>query len=143
MKKISYYFLLLVLTHNFYAQDLYRYHQKYWYLRSKLRNDFMKIGTGQGESIPFTHRGKDANVTDPLKNAIGGGDLIRELGIYLGVLATEYRLLKNNYQNTDSVNHRRHFDHKKLKSELTCIEIGIKTKKPSFQMASLLVFEHS
>lgn len=105
MKKILCYLLLITLTHNFYAQDLYKNHQKYWYLRSKLRNDFMKIGTEQGESIPFTHRGKDANITDTLKNAIGGGDLISELGVYLGVLATEYRLLKNNYQNTDSVKH--------------------------------------
>lgn len=27
--------------------------QKYWYYKTRLNNDFIKIGTKQGESIPF------------------------------------------------------------------------------------------
>ena len=28
-------------------------HRKYWYYRTRLVNDFTKVGTGQGMSIPF------------------------------------------------------------------------------------------
>lgn len=95
--------ILIMVSACVSAQDLSKNHQKYWYLRSKLRNDFMKVGLGQGESIPMTHRGKTATAASPAKTLTGGGDLISEIGIYLGVLATEYQLLSLNNQNTDSV----------------------------------------
>ncbi|MES2133452.1 MAG: T9SS type A sorting domain-containing protein [Bacteroidota bacterium] len=103
MKKIILFFLFA--CNCGFSQDMYKNHQKYWYLRSKLRNDFMKVGTNQGESIPMTFRGKTATAADPNKNAVGGGDLIGDLGIYMAVLATEYKMLKLNNQNTDSVKH--------------------------------------
>lgn len=33
-------------------------HRKYWYYRSRLCNDFMKIGSQQGESLPMSTRAK-------------------------------------------------------------------------------------
>lgn len=95
--------ILIMVGTGISAQDMSKNHQKYWYLRSKLRNDLMKVGLNQGESIPMTFRGKTATAADPNKTLTGGGDLISELGIYLGVLATEYQLLALNSQNTDSV----------------------------------------
>lgn len=83
-------------------------HLKYWHSRSKLRNDFMKIGLGQGESLPFVQRGLGTHIdgvnpsTIYYKTALKGGDLISELGIYIGVLASEYKILKDNSQKTDS-----------------------------------------
>lgn len=29
-------------------------HRKYWYFKSRLNNDFLKVGTAAGESMPFT-----------------------------------------------------------------------------------------
>lgn len=95
--------ILIMIGTDISAQDMSKNHQKYWYLRSKLRNDLMKVGLNQGESIPMTFRGKNATAANPDKTLTGGGDLISEIGIYLGVLATEYQLLSRNNQNTDSV----------------------------------------
>ncbi len=107
MKNLILLITILSTSINTIGQDVYQNHQKYWFLRSKLRNDLMKVGLNQGESIPFAQRGLDTK-TNNQANASGvtsGGDLISELGIYIGVLATEYKLLKNNNQNTDSVKH--------------------------------------
>ncbi|GAB4207402.1 MAG: hypothetical protein Fur0023_18150 [Bacteroidia bacterium] len=62
----------------------------------------MKVGTGDGESLPFMERGlgssKFTNPSDILK--IGDGTSI--LGYYIATLATEYYLLKNSSSKTDS-----------------------------------------
>ncbi len=79
-------------------------HRKYWYYRSRLTNDFMKIGPKQGESLPFSCRGKYGNgYGDPtsLYSQVGT-DVVSQLGPYICVLATEYKLLKDNNQPTDS-----------------------------------------
>lgn len=99
--------LLTILCYSLLAQDEFKNHQKYWFLRSKLRNDLMKVGLNQGESIPFAQRGIYSNInfdSDDINytGKLHGGDLISELGIYVGALATEYKLLKMNNQNTDS-----------------------------------------
>lgn len=31
--------------------------QKYWYYKTRLNNDFVKIELNQGESVPFNQRG--------------------------------------------------------------------------------------
>lgn len=77
----------------------YYHHLKYWYYKTRLNNDFVKVGTNQGESMPFNERA--VNFSDKMKI----GDGTARLGIYLGVLATEYRLLKNSGQNVDKVKH--------------------------------------
>ncbi len=65
--------------------------QKYWYYRERLVNDFLKIGDGPGESIPASMRsfgGKNSNTLE-------WGDATIDLGWYIGVLATEYKLLSD------------------------------------------------
>ncbi|MCE9539874.1 MAG: hypothetical protein K8R85_11745, partial [Bacteroidetes bacterium] len=69
--------------------------QKYWHYRYRLTHYFMVVGDGNGESLPAD-----------IRNLYNGGRLHFgetpvQLGYYLGVLATEYHLLKNNNQNTD------------------------------------------
>ena len=61
---------------------------KYWYYRYKLQNDFMVIGEGSGMSIPASIRNKWG---DKMKWAEG----TIYLGWYLGVLATENKLLND------------------------------------------------
>ena len=34
-------------------------HRKYWYYKSRLNNDFVKVGLNPGESIPAQQRGFD------------------------------------------------------------------------------------
>lgn len=89
-------------------------HRKYWYYKSHLNNDFIKIGLGFGESIPFNekltiHNDNTASSTMGLgfngAPKLHAGDATVRLGIYLSVLATEYRLLKNNNQNVSKVKH--------------------------------------
>ncbi len=80
-------------------------HRKYWYYRSRLVNDFLKVGTGQGESMPFNQRGLYASGFNPYFVDLNIGDGTSTLGYYIGLLATEYYLLQQNNQNTDKVKH--------------------------------------
>ncbi len=66
--------------------------QKYWWYRYRLINDFMKVGSGYGESIPIEQRrvkGTPPNSHTELKS----GDALQKLGNYLVLLATEYKML--------------------------------------------------
>jgi hypothetical protein len=77
-------------------------HRKYWYYKTRLNNDFVLVGTGPGKSLPFSTRawassGTNANLE------IGDGTSI--LGYYIAMLATEYYLLAQNSQNTNTVKH--------------------------------------
>lgn len=67
---------------------------KYWHYRYRLDNYFMVVGEKSGMSMPADIRNRFGNVLD-----WGEGPVY--LGYYIGVLATEYRLLKDNNQNTD------------------------------------------
>ncbi len=68
--------------------------QKYWYYRFRLRNDFLIAGLGQGHSLPMSERAQK-------KQASGlWGDTQTQLGYYIGVLATEYKILRDNGQPT-------------------------------------------
>lgn len=97
------------------SQD-YLNHTKYWLYRARLRNDFTLVGTGQGMSIPMQQRGIEYSPYqqgstylwnfDSNKNNTDGqtakwGDSLGDIGYYIGVLATEYELLRSNGQNTD------------------------------------------
>ncbi|MFN8231123.1 MAG: T9SS type A sorting domain-containing protein [Bacteroidia bacterium] len=82
-------------------------HKKYWYYKTRFNNDFVKVGTEDGASLPFNQRGW-RDQTPPFINhseQIKAGDVSAQLGIYLGVLATEYRLLKNKGQDVTKVKH--------------------------------------
>jgi hypothetical protein len=80
-------------------------HRKYWYYKSRLNNDFVKVGLKAGESLPFNQRGQwiqDFNVENcELKS----GDATSTLGYYIALLATEYYLLSKNDQSTEKVRH--------------------------------------
>ncbi len=82
------------------------HHLKYWYYRWRLRENFMKIGKGAGESLIADVRNTNMSTTgDPLLQNEGihlrFSDQTVFLGFYIGVLATEYRSLSYNGQNTD------------------------------------------
>lgn len=68
--------------------------KKYWYYRERLVNDFLKPGTLQGHSLPA---GSRWHQNQP---QILWGDETVELGWYIAVLATEYKLLQLNGQST-------------------------------------------
>ena len=41
--------LIIIISNATFAQTTTDNHRKYWYYRSRLVNDFMKVGLGQGE----------------------------------------------------------------------------------------------
>jgi hypothetical protein len=92
---------LLVVAQNFTVN-----HRKYWFYKSRLNNDFVKVGTGDGESLVFNQRGfyKDSRATswDAAVASMKIGDGTSTLGYYIAQLALEYYLLKLNNQKTDS-----------------------------------------
>jgi len=111
MKKFVIVITLMISVLISLAQDYTTLHNKYWYYRTRLRNDFMMVGTGAGCSIPMEQRGvyykplvgnyNWPNVWDGER--ANWGDALGETGYYIGVLATEYELLNRNGQETDSV----------------------------------------
>lgn len=99
------YFTCFLSSGRLKAQNATDHHRKYWYYRSRLTNDFLKVGRGQGESIPFMQRGKGGAGLVNANPDLGGGDHAGAIGYYIAVLATEYKLLKMNGQNIDKVKH--------------------------------------
>lgn len=103
------------LFHLLVAQNYIVNHRKYWFYKSRLNNDFIKVGTGDGESLIFNERGfgvgKDADGkdidmvatswNDPVAS-MKIGDGTSTLGYYIAQLALEYYLLRLNNQKTDS-----------------------------------------
>src|SRR4051812_16022744 len=105
MKPFSIISLLFILVACSYAQTDEINHQKYWYYKARLNNDFIKVGLDSGESIPFNTRGRFAKSFDIENVEISVGDATSILGNYLALLSTELFLLRNNEQNTDRVRH--------------------------------------
>lgn len=64
--------------------------KKYWENRDRFRKFFVKIGDEQGNSIPCAKRSRWDN-----SHLMRWGDATTQLGWYIGVLATEYKLLKD------------------------------------------------
>ena len=103
--KINSIFLVYFLTLSVNSYSQVEANQKlYWDYRDRLKKTFIKIGSGQGESLPMEWFDFDAdcrptgpNHTDPATNkgVIHWADATCYLGDYLGVLATEFKLLKN------------------------------------------------
>ncbi len=99
-------FFTIYTTQTLYAQNELSNHKKYWYYKSRLNNDFIKIGLDSGESIPFNERRFKHNITHNADSReILAGDGGTRLGIYLSTLATEYKLLKNNNQDLSEIKH--------------------------------------
>ncbi|MBI3500620.1 MAG: T9SS type A sorting domain-containing protein [Bacteroidetes bacterium] len=79
-----------------YAQGNQMNLQKYWHYRYRLKNYFMVMGDGSGESLPATIR----NIYGI--SSMQWSETPRYMGWYLGVLATEYKLLADNGQTSPS-----------------------------------------
>lgn len=95
-------FLLNLGGELLHAQTPEQNHQKYWYYRWRLRNHFMKIGPGQGESLIASERGIiNSGVGPDAKTHMTFGDQTFNLGYYMAILALEYDQLAGNNQNTD------------------------------------------
>jgi len=100
MKKIIYALLFVFIITDIYAQDIiheYQNLQKYWYYRFRLKNDFMLVGDCQGCSMPANTRNK--GLQNNLYWSDGGAS---DLGWYIGILATEYKLLSDAGEPTDT-----------------------------------------
>ena len=100
-------FILLPLSSVLFSQSDFINHKKYWYYKTRLNSDFIKIGLNAGESIPFNQRGYDGANYQVFKpgQELRAGDATVQLGCYLAVLATEYRLLKDNGQDLTKIKH--------------------------------------
>ena len=70
--------------------------QKYWYYRWRLVNDFVKVGSAVGHSIPIQSRQGYNGIPD-----IEVADATIYHGFYLGILATEFKLLSINQRHSD------------------------------------------
>lgn len=55
--KETLYIIFMLIEIFCYSQDYSTLQSKYWYYRTRLRNDFMEAGSGQGSSIPMEERG--------------------------------------------------------------------------------------
>jgi hypothetical protein len=93
-------------------------HRKYWYYKSRLNNDFLRVGLDSGESIPFTTRGTDnfSGFSD-LNPKLSVGDATSNLGYYIALLATEYYLLSQSILGFQS---QKSLSLSKVKHELFC-----------------------
>ncbi|GAB4278079.1 MAG: hypothetical protein Kow0068_01550 [Marinilabiliales bacterium] len=74
---------------NTYGQNDYMNLEKYWYYRNRLKY-FVQIGDNQGESCIACIRNKNCS------NILRYGQHMTHLGYYIGVLATEAKLLLDN-----------------------------------------------
>ena len=92
MKKIIF-FILGFYTISLFSQSYYDNLKKYWYYRQRFKKYFIKIGTNPGESLPMSLRGY--NDSHSSHQQFDWGQTTIFLGEYIGVLATEYYLLKN------------------------------------------------
>jgi hypothetical protein len=70
--------------------------EKYWYYRQRLTDYFVKIGENPGESVVA----QILNVKKSKELKLSDGTI--DLGNYIAVLATEYKLLSDNNQNVQN-----------------------------------------
>ena len=85
------------------ADQAYVNQTKYWFYRNRLINEFMKIGPNAGESTPLFNLVREDPAFEKYVLAYAGDGMIRSTGQYIGVLATEYAILKasgQDYTNT-------------------------------------------
>src|SRR5688500_12812728 len=82
---------------------------KYWNYRNRLKRDYSVIGFEPGHSVVMTRHefGDESGYLPFVCDSYGWGgvvewgDAVAHHGTYLSLLATEYKLLKNNNQPTD------------------------------------------
>lgn len=105
IKKYTYLIIVIftITTKQFAQQtvDNDKAHRRYWYYRTRLINDFMKIGKEQGSCIVLAQRNND-------EDGLGNPELLSKIGPdqiditnqYIMALALEYKLLSRNNQDT-------------------------------------------
>ncbi|HPF00340.1 MAG TPA: hypothetical protein PKY63_06710 [Bacteroidales bacterium] len=91
-------FFIVVLPYTIKAQTVVFDQYQYWYYRDRLQY-FVYPGTEKGNSLIATLRNPTSG--RPYKT-IKYGQTFKSMGYYLGVLATEYKLLKDNGQIADA-----------------------------------------
>lgn len=96
-------FILLISINSLFSQtiDDGKAHRRYWYYRTRMINDFMKIGKEQGACIVFAERnnGYSGGTTPEFESKVGP-DQIDITNMYIMALALEYKLLSRNGQDT-------------------------------------------
>ena len=98
IRKLVLLIVLLLSSLLIVAQSFTNEQMKYWYYRDRLQY-FVSPGTGFGESVLFSSRNPfEKNVWQGPISTINVTQPHMMMGFYLGVLATEYRLLMNNGQ---------------------------------------------
>jgi len=106
MRKIFVFFMLAGFTVNIFSQSFNTELYRYWFYRDRLRY-FVYPGTEEGNSIVCTYRNppmaRGDQYTAYTVNSIIYGQTYKLMGYYLGMLATEYRLLLDNGQNSDAL----------------------------------------
>jgi hypothetical protein len=90
MKNILLIIISLLTSFTGFAQYDNNNLKKYYNYRDRLTNNFMVVGDGFGKSIPLSSRKWDSWGIHTLK----GGEDTYMLGVYIGVLGTEYKLNK-------------------------------------------------
>lgn len=105
MNKVTSLKLLSILLFNFINIDIGisqtnidndKAHRRYWFYRTRLINDFMKIGKEQGDCIVFAER--NYILENPINSSKVGPDQIDLTNMYMMTLALEYKLLTRNHQ---------------------------------------------
>ena len=97
MKTVLKYFLLLIIPFNCFAQSQQLNLEKYWKYRKRLRDKFIVVSNINypGTNIPARDKFPYFKSNEGL---LHWGDGNENLSHYISMLATEYRLLKNNNQ---------------------------------------------
>jgi hypothetical protein len=98
MKNLINLVLLFVGSSALQAQTDFLNQKKYWFYHYRLVNDFMVVGDCKGCSEPMNERGSGSYDSKIAK----WGDQTISLGHYIAVLATEYKLLSDQNQPTDT-----------------------------------------
>lgn len=75
-------------------------HRRYWYYRTRMINDFTKIGKNQGDCIVFAERNDGYGGVTKETQSKPGPDQIDIMNMYLMTLALEYKILSRNGQST-------------------------------------------
>jgi len=93
MEKLITSLLLMINIMSMSSQSDYDNLRKYWFYKSKLNNNLIKVGLERGESIPFNQRGDGSGIATPggqfkWNKTLHIGDGTSTLGLYIATLAT-------------------------------------------------------
>lgn len=105
MKTICFigFFYLLLIALNCSGQTFTDEATKYWYYRDRLKY-FVMPGNESGQSILFSIRNPTFTQWDGTTKTTQIVQPRMMMGFYIGMLATEYKLLKDNGQYADATN---------------------------------------